>query len=95
MPCGAAGQLLALKQHNIGPPFLGKVIRDRASDDAAADDDHTGLGGKINHVDDSDVSGLAQIATMERQRKRQKRQLDCKNHRYSAAPFFDVSGQMV
>jgi hypothetical protein len=33
-------QLVALEQHDVGPAALGQMVRDAASDDAAADDDH-------------------------------------------------------
>ena len=46
MPCGAAGQLPAFQQHDIGPARLGEVIGDRTAGDTAADDDRAGLGGK-------------------------------------------------
>ena len=45
MPGGAAGQLLALEQHDVGPAELGQVIGDRTAGDAAADDDGACFGG--------------------------------------------------
>ena len=46
VPCRAAGQLLALQQHDVGPAELGEMIGDGAARDAAADDDDAGLGGQ-------------------------------------------------
>ena len=40
VPSGAAGQLTALQQHHVGNAELGQMIGDRATDDAAADDDN-------------------------------------------------------
>ena len=46
VPGGAAGELLALQQQDIGDAELGQVIGDRAADDAAADDHDVGAGGE-------------------------------------------------
>ena len=43
VPGGAAGQLLAFKQDHVGTPTQSKVIRQAASDDATAHNDHAGL----------------------------------------------------
>ena len=48
MPGGAAGELLALDEHDVAPAELRQVIGDGAADDAAADDDDAGAGGKID-----------------------------------------------
>ena len=45
VPGRAAGELLAFQQHDVGPAKFGEMIRDRASGDAAADDDGAGAGG--------------------------------------------------
>ena len=39
VPGRAAGELLALKQHDVAPTELAQVVGDRAADDAAADND--------------------------------------------------------
>ena len=44
MPGRAGGELLALKQHDVGPAELGQMIGDGAAGDAATDDDGPGLG---------------------------------------------------
>ena len=46
VPGGAAGQPLALEQHDVAPAELGQVIGDRGADDAAADDDDARMGGQ-------------------------------------------------
>jgi hypothetical protein len=47
MPGRAAGELLALKQQDVGPAEPGEVIGDRAAGDAAADDDDaSGIDGR-------------------------------------------------
>ncbi len=48
MPGCPAGQLLAFQQHDIFPSELGQVIGHRTADDTAADNHHTGLGGKFH-----------------------------------------------
>ncbi len=49
VPGGAGCQLFAFQQNHVGPAEFRQVIRDRAADNAAADNDHTGFGRKIRH----------------------------------------------
>ena len=49
VPGGAGGELLAFKQDHVFPAELGQMVGDGAADDAAADDDDAGLGGKVGH----------------------------------------------
>ena len=49
MPGGAAGELLAFQQHDIGDPAQREVIRDAATDDPTADDDDACVAGQIGH----------------------------------------------
>src|SRR5690606_12038567 len=49
MPGGAAGKLLALKQHDIRPAEFRQMVGDRAAGNAAADDDRAGSCGKFSH----------------------------------------------
>ena len=44
MPGRAVREIHLLEQHRVGPALLGQVIEDADADDAAADDDHTGVG---------------------------------------------------
>jgi hypothetical protein len=49
VPCGAGGQLFSLQEDHVFPPQLGEVVRDRAADDATADDDHAGMCWDVGH----------------------------------------------
>ena len=44
VPGAARGQFIAFQQHHVAPAELGKMIQDRASDDAAADDNRLCMG---------------------------------------------------
>jgi len=46
VPGGAASELLALQQHDVGPAELGEVIGNGTANDAAANDDDAGVGRK-------------------------------------------------
>ena len=49
VPGGAAGQLPALEQHDVGHAAQGEVVGDAAADDAAADDDDACVTGEVGH----------------------------------------------
>ena len=53
MPCRAGGQFLAFQQDHLIPAQFGKVIGNRAADNAAADDDATGGCGQVCHMSSS------------------------------------------
>ena len=46
VPCRTRRQLGLLQQDNVGPALVREVVGQPAAHDAAADDDHTGAGGK-------------------------------------------------
>ena len=48
-PGGAAADLLALQEHDVGVADLGQMVGGAAANDAAADDDDPGLRGKLTH----------------------------------------------
>ncbi len=59
VPGGAGGELVALEQQHV-PARVGEVIRDRATDDAAADDDDARARRKIDH----DAERTENVATV-------------------------------
>ena len=50
VPSCARRQLFAFQEHHILPAELGQVIGNRTANNAAANDDHTGMGGKGHDV---------------------------------------------
>ena len=48
MPGGAGRQPVALEHEHVGPAGVGEVVGDRGADDAAADDDDSGTGRKLD-----------------------------------------------
>jgi hypothetical protein len=44
MPCGAMRQLLALDKHDIFPARFGEMVENRSANNAAPNDDNTGMG---------------------------------------------------
>jgi hypothetical protein len=44
MPCRAMGQLFALNQHDVFPTGFGEMIENRSANNAAPNDDNTGMG---------------------------------------------------
>ena len=44
MPCRAMGQLLALNKHDIFPARFGEMVENRSANNAAPNDDNTGMG---------------------------------------------------
>ena len=49
MPCGARGELFALKQHDVLPAKFGQMVSNGAANDATTDDDNAGFGRKFSH----------------------------------------------
>ena len=47
VPRGSAGQLVALKNDDVGDASLGEVVRNRCADDSAADNDDRCVVGKL------------------------------------------------
>ena len=47
VPGRAAGQAVALDEHDVGDPLVGEVVGDRGADDPATDDDDAGAGGEL------------------------------------------------